>query len=360
MGKRETNTLFGTASVSVGGVAMATASASGANISTLSETEMDILELAGEWQIPVPNIDFGQLSSHARADQFDNMRDALKKVMMQYDKGREVLGSSMLEPLKTEQDYKSILRRAFKKYTLGAGQENYIPIELDVQAYMISADGDAYTTTPMGIEGVEVPLQKIETEVYFSITDIRKGKYDLLGASTRKAEAGIFKEEDRRIGNLFRQVAASGDSNAPIGITKSDFKERGLYTIIQAVSSIEGQIGLTLNPTDIWMNPVWKQVFRTMTNYEKGFRVSFNTAEELMKKGNIAVFQGLRVNQSPMLKHDQVYVTADPEYFGAFVESVPLMVIDAVKGSSVGFVILEEVGFVITNPKGLATIAITA
>lgn len=329
------------------------------SIAGLSDNEMNTLTLASDWGVAVPQLDLAGMSVQAKADQFDSIKMALKKVMMANDKGREQLGAALIDPLKTEQDYTSVLRRAFKKYELGAGQENFVPIELDVQAHMISVDGDAIITTPFGLDGVEVPLQTIETDVYFKITDIKKGKYDLLGSAMRKAETGIFKEEDRRIANLFRQVAASDDSNDAIGVTKDDFKATGIYTIISAISLIEGTVGLTLNPTDIWMNPVWKQVFRSMTNFDKGFQVSFNSAEDLMKRGIIADFQGLRINQSSMLAHDQIYVTADPDYFGAFVESVALLVVDAVRGAEVGFVILEEVGFAITNPKGLSTIMIS-
>ena len=219
----------GTPAVSTSAVAEQTAETNGMGMTTLSETEMTIMGLASEWGVPVPSLDFANMSVQAREDQFDNVKSALRKVMMQFDKGREVLGQSMLEPLKLEQDYKSVLRRAFKRYELGAGQENFVPIEPDVQAHMISVDGDSIISTPFGLDGVEVPLQTIDAEVYFSITDIKKGKYDLLGTATRKAESSIFKEEDRRIANLFKQVAASEDSNPAIGVTADDFKVSGIH-----------------------------------------------------------------------------------------------------------------------------------
>ena len=351
------NTLFGTTMLSIAEVANATASNDLA-LSTLSDEELTLTQLASEWNVPMPSVDIGALSTHARADVFNTVKEALKKTMMQYEKGRQVLGESILEPLRGEQLYRPSLRRAFKEYKLGAGQENFIPIEADVRAYTVSADGDTVQSQPYGLEGVEPPLQKIEADILFDISDILRGKYDLLGTATKRVESEIFKEEDRRIAKLFEAVSLSGDAIAPISITGADFKATGLYTLITAISEVEGQEGLTLNPVDIWMNPFWKQIFRTMSNYKDGFQLSFNSADELMKKGIIADFQGLRVNTSAVLPRDRVYVTAEPETFGGFVESIPSMLIDTVAGSKVGFIALEEVGMAVSNPKGLSTIVI--
>ena len=107
------------------------------------------------------------------------------------------------------------------------------------------------------------------------------------------------------------------------------------------------------------MNPAHKQVFRRMTNHANGFQVSINQAEELMARGIFANFQGLAVNTSAVIPLTKVYITADPEYFGAFVTATDLLIIDTVEDANIGYVILEEVGFIISNPKGLATIIIT-
>lgn len=356
MGKK--SSLFGTSTFGLQDVAGATAHAPKGQ-SALSDDQMGVLDLAQRFGVAVPNMNLAIMSNHAVAETFDGIKAALKRVMMDSPQGREILGAAIIEPLRKEQDYKSQLRKAFKQYVLGAGQENHIPLDIDVQAFTTSTDGYLVTQTPYGLDGVEAPLQRIETKVLFHIADIRKGKFDLIGRAKEKSESSIFKEEDRRIANLFAQVAASPTSNTPIAVTVADFKANGLYTVIDAVALIEGNEGLTLVATDLWMNPAHKQTFRRVNNYANGFQVSFNQAEELVKRGIIADFQGLRINASAVVPKAAVYITCEPETFGGFVESLPLMVIDTVEGAQVGFIILEEVGMVLTNPKGLSTIAIS-
>jgi len=351
-------TIMGKKPNTVDVVATATAS-NNVGASTFSEAELTLLTLANEFNVPVPQVDFVGMSDHARAETFQGVQAALKKVMMQSPKGREMLGSSIIEPLKTEQLYKSTLRRAFKSYYLGAGQENFIPVELDVRAYTVSQNGDPITNNPYGLDGVEPPLQKIETKVMFDITDIYRGKYDLEGTALKKAESEIFKEEDRRIANLWKAVSESEDALTPISVTESTFKDTGLYILLSAISELEGQEDKVLNPSDIWFNPKWTQVFRSMSNYQNGFQVSFNTAEELTKKGIVAQWNGLRLNRSNVLPKNRIYITVEPETFGGFVEALPLMAIELEEGSKVGFIIFEQVGMAVTNPKGMATVIIT-
>jgi hypothetical protein len=352
-------TLFGKTTLGISDVANAVASNPNVGQSALSKEELVIVDLASEFGVPMPIMDLASLSTHARADVFDSVKSALRKTLMQSEKGRDILGNSILEPLRDSQLYRASLRRAFKEYKLGAGQENHIPVGLDVRAYSVSVDGDTIQTSPYGLEGVEAPLQPIKAEVLFELSHILRGKYDLLTYATDRAESGVFQEEDRRIAKLWNAVATSGDSLPVISVTSTAFKKTGLYTLIQAISEVEGQEGKVLNPVDIWLNPYWKQVFRTMSNYENGFQLSFNSADELMRKGIIAQFQGLRVNTSAMLPRNAVYITAEPETFGGFVESIPLMVIDTSVGTQVGFTIMEEVGMVVSNPKGMATIVIS-
>lgn len=350
------NTIFGATTFGIQDVAGATVAPQGNSEFTADEN--NILVLASQFGVAVPNMPLEQMSTHARAEAFGSVESALKKVMMESPAGRELLGGAIIEPLRTEQDYKSTLRAMFKPYVLGAGQENWIPLDVDVQAFIVSMDGEKVTQTPYGLDGVEAPLQKIETEVLFHLTDIRKGKFDLIGRSKEKAESEVFKVEDARIANLLEVVAKADASPDIMAVKASEFKKTGLATIIAAVGELEGQVGITLNATSLWCNPFWKQVFRSMSNYANGYQVSFNTADELVKKGIVAEFQGLSINTSSAMKRENIFITAEPETFGGFVESTPLMVIDTVQGSMVGFIILEEVGMVVSNPKGLATIVI--
>lgn len=356
---KKKKTIFGNTEFGIQDVADSTASnLQPEGSAQFSQDEANVLLLASEFGVAVPQLPLAQMTQFARADAFNGIEAALKKVMMDSGRGREMLGASLIEPLREEQDYQSQLRKMFKPFTLGAGQENWIPLDINVQAFVVAMDGETVSQTPYGLEGVEVPLQKIDTKIMFHITDIRKGKFDLVSRAKEKAESEVFKKEDKSIANLLAQVSASGKSNAPILVSTVDFKSTGLYTIIDAVSSLEGQEGKTLNAVSLWANPYWKQVFRKVNNYKDGFQVSFNTADELTRRGIIAEFQGLSINMSAVIPTTHIYITAEPETFGAFVESMPLMVIDTVDGASVGFIILEEVGFIVTNPKALSTIVV--
>lgn len=355
---KKNQSIFGQSTFNIQDVAGATTIAPQGS-SEFTSDEQNVLLLASTFGVAVPQMPLAQMSNHARAEAFGTMEAALKRVMMESPQGRELLGGSLIEPLRTEQDYKSTLRAMFKPYVLGAGQENYIPLDLDVQAYVVNMDGDTVSQTPYGLDGVEAPLQKIETKVMFHLTDIRKGKFDLVGRAKEKAESEVFKVEDARISKLLGTVASSGNSTTPIAVSETDFKKTGLYTVIEAVARLEGQEGKTLNAVNLWMNPYWKQVFRRVNNYADGFQVSFNTADELTRKGIIAEFQGLNINSSAAMKKSHIFITAEPETFGGFVEATPLMVIDTVDGSYVGFIILEEVGMVVSNPKGMATIVVS-
>lgn len=355
---KKNSSIFGQTAFSIQDVAGATTRLPQGS-SEFTDNEANVLMLASTFGIAVPQLPLDVMSTHARAEAFGTMEAALKRVMMESPQGRELLGGSLIEPLRTEQDYKSTLRTMFKPYVLGAGQENYIPLDLDVQAYVVNMDGKSVSQTPYGLDGVEAPLQKIETEVMFHLTDIRKGKFDLVGRAKEKAESEVFKVEDARISNLLKSVATSGNSTSPIAVSEADFKSKGLYTVIEAVARLEGQEGKTLNAVNLFMSPYWKQVFRRVNNYADGFQVSFNTADELTRKGIIAEFQGLNINSSAAMPKSHVYITAEPETFGGFVEATPLMVIDTVNGAMVGFIIIEEVGMVISNPKGMATIVIS-
>lgn len=312
-------------------------------------------------------------------------RQKVQSLLAKGKTGLEAIAQSLNQPLRFYQDYVSVGRAAFKVETLADGQDPLIDTDVDGNLAYQVADLGRDIQKIIAPETMRVNISDIASNPIITYQQLKSRKYDLQARVKKKATDEVLRVEDRCIFNALSAAAfheyndivyqrnekdtgetklgtgetitLEGDPiNAPI-VTTADTVS--IKEISAAMSQIERH-GLT--PTSLFMNPSDAAIIRNINvNDTNGYYVDFNTSSEIMKNGFMGTVYGLKIYRSVEIPKGRAIVTADPEYVGRVVVSIPLSVksYELPQDRAIGFSIFESVGILCHNPKAVCGISIT-
>jgi len=265
--------------------------------------------------------------------------------------GRSEIAAALQEPLREFRDYETVGRRAFMVDQLPDGALPYYDKDPELTAYTVGEEGQDIVEVIKG-DRVFVPLREIATNPMIPLTQIKSRKYDVESRVQNKAKSEMFKQEDQVVFDLFEKISSADDAvNEPIAVSADDVS---IDTFSEAMGQIEEHGNIRC--ANIFMNASNMKIVRRLGKdyFEPA------TTSELLKTGQIGSIFNSTIHTSPLIGKDTLYFTAEPEFFGVFVESIELSVLPADEPAKrqIGWSIFEQIGVLVHNSKGLSVIKI--
>jgi hypothetical protein len=282
------------------------------------------------------------------------VREQLIAQHLQSAAGRQMLASSMTQPLRTRRDYTSVARKAFLVENLPQGALAIYDKDPDVTAYVVGEEGENILSVTKP-RRVHVPLFEIASNPEIPLTQIQERRFDLIDRAQELARAEIQAAEDERAFAIMDAVATNGyDSITGLNQTVSVVAPISSGVLADAFKEIEKH---DLKVERIFINAADYADFR---KFGRDI-LDPETQRVLLNSGVIGTLWQAAVITSRLVPAGTVYLTCSPEFFGRIPVRQDLTVISADNphARTVGFSIFENLGIACHNPRGLARLSVT-
>lgn len=299
-------------------------------------------------------IEEGQPSNIALAGQpdlDDAKRDELIARAVFTQDGKYALAQAMANPIRRNLDYQGIARRLLCIDPLAQGALPTYERDIDVAATVISSNGSGPESRVFG-DRITVPTWELFCNPTVRISEVRRRRFNVIDRAVQKARQEIMAQEDA---NVFAAVdAAASVENALQDITDGGLLKRDLVEIkvqIDRWDLVTSKFYMNINEfTDI-LN--WGSGGGQGTG---GGDVDPVTHREILQTGLYAHIFGADIMVSKIVPPGTVYGAADPEFVGVMPirSDVEVLPADEPKRLQLGWVVAEEIGIAIVNPRGVA------
>ncbi len=263
--------------------------------------------------------------------------------------GMTVLASSMANPIRYEMDYYAIGRKLLVVDPLPQGVDPIYDKDIRIPATIIGKRGQAPDTI---VEGERFTLPTFDIVVYpqARYNEIKTRRYNLVDRIQTRARLDLTAIEDQNIFNAINFAAVSGVN--PVTLS-------GTALTKTAITRAMGEIGKwDLRPSKILMN---YSEYVDLINLNGLTDLDPVHQHEIIETGLIARFMGLDILVSKMIPRGSIFVLAEQEYVGVMPIRQDINVIPADKPEKlrIGFVIYENIGIGIVNPRAVARITVS-
>ena len=279
----------------------------------------------------------------------DSQTDEMIARAVLTQEGKVALAQTMANPIRRNLDYQGIARRILVTDPLGQGVYPSYERDIDVAAVVVSANGTAPESRVFG-DRVTVPTFEIVSNPTVRISEVRKRRFNVIDRAVQKARQELMANEDA---NVFAAVNAS----STIENTAQDISDGGLLK--RDLVEIKSQIDRwDLVTSKFFMNI---NEFNDILNWGSGGGQGPTGGEfdpvsqrEVLQTGLYAKIWGADIMVSKIVPPGTVFGVADPEFVGVMpirgdIEVLPA---DEPKRLSLGWIVYEEIGLAILNPRG--------
>ena len=222
--------------------------------------------------------------------------------------------------------------------------------DIDVSAVVISSNGTGPESRVFG-DRVVVPTFEIFSNPTVRISEVRRRRFNVIDRAVQKARQEIMAQEDA---NIFAALAnASEVENTAQDIADGGLLKRDLVEIkvqIDRWDLVTSKFFMNINEfTDI-LN--WASGGGTVG----GGEVDPVTHREILQTGLYAHLWGADIMVSKIVPAGTVFGAADPEFVGVMPirQDIEVLPADEPKQLKLGWVVSEEIGIGIVNPRGCA------
>ncbi len=281
----------------------------------------------------------------------DDKRDELVTRAIMTQEGKIALAQAMANPIRKNLDYHGIARRALVVDPLAQGAYPSYERDIDVSAVVISSNGTGPESRVFG-DRVVVPTFELYSNPTVRISEVRRRRFNVIDRAVQKARQEIMAQEDA---NVFAAI----DAAASVENTAQDIADAGLLK--RDLVELKAQIDRwDLVTTKYFMN------INEFTDILKwgagggqgtgGGEVDPVTMREILQTGLYAHIWGADIMVSKIVPPGTVYACADPEFVGVMPirQDIEVLPADEPKQLKLGWVVSEEVGIAIVNPRGVA------
>ena len=281
----------------------------------------------------------------------DDKRDELVTRAIMTQEGKIALAQAMANPIRKNLDYHGIARRALVVDPLAQGAYPSYERDIDVSAVVISSNGTGPESRVFG-DRVVVPTFELYSNPTVRISEVRRRRFNVIDRAVQKARQEIMAQEDA---NVFAAI----DAAASVENTTQDIADAGLLK--RDLVELKAQIDRwDLVTTKYFMN------INEFTDILKwgagggqgtgGGEVDPVTMREILQTGLYAHIWGADIMVSKIVPPGTVYACADPEFVGVMPirQDIEVLPADEPKQLKLGWVVSEEVGIAIVNPRGVS------
>jgi len=261
------------------------------------------------------------------------------------------LAQSMANPIRRNLDDEGIARRLLVIDPLGQGVNPNYDRDIDVAAVVVSSNGSGPESRVFG-DRVTVPTFELYANPTVRISEVRRRRFNVIDRAVQKARQEIMAQEDA---NVFAAI----NNSATVENTAQDISDGGLLK--RDLVEIKAQIDRwDLVTTKYYMNI---NEFNDILNWASGGgqgpgggEVDPVTQREILQTGLYAQIWGADIMVSKIVPPGTVFGAADPEFVGVMPirQDIEVLPADEPKQLKLGWVVSEEIGIGIVNPRGTA------
>lgn len=281
----------------------------------------------------------------------DEARDQLIVQALNTQQGKVALAQAMANPIRRNLDYHGIARRALVVDPLAQGAYPTYERDIDVAAVVISSNGTGPESRVFG-DRVVVPEFELFSNPTVRISEVKRRRFNVIDRAVQKARQEIMAQEDA---NVFAAIdaAASVENTvqdiADAGMVKRDLVE--LKAQVDRWDLVTAKYFMNINEfTDIlkWGSGGGQGV--------GGGEVDPVTMREILQTGLYAHIWGADIMVSKIVPPGTVYCCADAEFVGVMPvrQDIEVLPADEPKQLKLGWVVSEQIGIAIVNPRGVA------
>ena len=281
----------------------------------------------------------------------DTKTDELVSRAILTQDGKVALAQSMANPIRRNLDYQGIARRLLVVDPLPQGVNPTYDRDIDVSAVVVSSNGTGPESRIFG-DRVAVPTWELYANPTVRISEVRRRRFNVIDRAVQKARQEIMAQEDA---NVFTAI----NSSAEVENTAQDISDGGLLK--RDLVEIKAQIDRwDLVTTKFYMNI---NEFNDILNWASGGgqgpgggEIDSVSQREILQTGLYAHIWGADIMVSKIVPPGTVFGAADPEFVGVMPirQDIEVLPADEPKQLKLGWVVSEEIGIGIVNPRGTA------
>ena len=278
-------------------------------------------------------------------------REAILQEAISTEEGRIALAESMATPIQTSLLYQSIGRKLLIVDPLPQGALARYEKDIDAPATLISRRGQAPDVI---IEGADflVPTFEIVSYPQIRLNQVKQRMFNIIDRAQVKAKNEISVQEDTQIFKLIDAAVPQSATN--VGFNHLIATSSGRLTLDLLNASFAKIEKHRLTVSKLVLN---SQRFADIRAWGKDY-FDFVTQREVLLTGVFGRIWTADILISNLVPDNRVLVMAPAEFVGVMPIRQEITVIPADKPSRLrlGWVIYEEIGLTVVNPKGIARI----
>lgn len=291
----------------------------------------------------------GVPSNTALAGVSDDRTDELVSRAILTQDGKVALAQTMANPIRRNLDYQGIARRLLVIDPLGQGVNPSYERDIDVAAVVVSSNGTGPESRIYG-DRVVVPTFELFANPTVRISEVRKRRFNVIDRAVQKARQEIMAQEDA---NVFAAINSAAEvENDAQSVSETGLRKRDLVAIKAQIDRWD------LLTTKFYMNIV---EYTDILNWGSGGGSALGdvdpvTQREILQTGLYAHIFGADIMVSKIVPPGTVFGAADPEFVGVMPirQDIEVLPADEPKQLKLGWVVSEEIGLGIVNPRGTA------
>lgn len=276
--------------------------------------------------------------------------DLLTKAIMTQE-GKVALAQAMANPIRRNLDYHGIARRALVVDPLAQGAYPTYDRDIDVAAVVISSNGTGPESRVFG-DRVVVPEFELFSNPTVRISEVKRRRFNVIDRAVQKARQEIMAQEDA---NVFAAI----DAAASVENTVQDISDAGMLK--RDLVELKAQVDRwDLVTAKYFMNiNEFTDILKWATGGGQGVgggEVDPVTMREILQTGLYAHIWGADILVSKVVPPGTVYCVADAEFVGVMPvrQDIEVLPADEPKQLKLGWVVSEQIGLAIVNPRGVA------
>jgi hypothetical protein len=281
----------------------------------------------------------------------DSDRDSLIARAISTQEGKIALAQAMANPIRRNLDYHGIARRALVVDPLAQGAIPAYERDIDVAAVVVSSNGSGPESRVFG-DRVIVPEFELFANPTIRIAEVKRRRFNVIDRAVQKARQEIMAQEDA---NVFAAIdAASSVENTVQDIADAGMLKRDLVELKAQVDRWD------LVTTKYFMNiNEFTDILKWASGGGQGVgggEIDPVTQREILQTGLYAHIWGADIMVSKIVPPGTVYACSDPEFVGVMPirQDIEVLPADEPKQLKLGWVVSEEIGIAIVNPRGVS------
>lgn len=277
--------------------------------------------------------------------------ELVNRAMFSQD-GKLALAQAMANPIRRNLDYQGIGRRALVVDPVPQGALPVYDRDIDVSAMVISSNGTGAESRVFG-DRIDVPTWEIFSNPTVRVSEVRRRRFNVIDRAVQKARQEIMAQEDA---NLFSAIdAAATQENTLQDAADAGLLKRDLVELKQQVDQwdlVTSKFFMNIfeyNDILLWGSGGGQQA-------GVGGELDPVTMREVLQTGLKGSIWGIDILVSKLVPRGTIYAVADPEFVGVMPirQEIEVYPADEPKQLKLGWVISEEIGICIVNPRGTA------